>query len=227
MEDGRQIYGWSAAAAVHLYATLGNGEKAVEQLRSHHNNKRFVMPNTQYIEGSPVYECSLVAASSLQYMLLQSWGGTIRVFPAVPQRMEDGGLSPPASGRRVPGQRDPQATARRAGCGLKALRASRARLSRISPAPFQCDHPDKLKDLGGGVYELAIKKGEVGGALPGRARAGGATVRSGRPEAECVGLEIAHLPINVHPAGIRLGGISQKDDGDLADNGQVGCDSWA
>jgi alpha-L-fucosidase 2 len=84
VEDGKQIYGWSSAAAASIYATMGDGEKAIEKLRAHHNNKRFVMPNSMYIEGSPVIECALVAARSLEDMLIQSWGDCIRIFPAVP-----------------------------------------------------------------------------------------------------------------------------------------------
>ena len=47
-------------------------------------DKRFVRPNTMYIEGSPVIECSIILNRSLQDMLLQSWGDKINVFPAVP-----------------------------------------------------------------------------------------------------------------------------------------------
>ena len=89
VEDGKQIYGWSSAAAASLYATMGDGEKAVEQLRKHHNNQRFVMPNTMYIEGSPVIECSFIAARSLEDMLIQSWGDCIRIFPAVPEEWRE------------------------------------------------------------------------------------------------------------------------------------------
>jgi len=89
VENGKQIYGWSSAAAASMYATMGDGEKAIEKLRAHHDNKRFVMPNTMYIEGSPVIECSLVAARSLMDMLIQSWGDGIRIFPAVPTEWED------------------------------------------------------------------------------------------------------------------------------------------
>ncbi|MDR1925829.1 MAG: hypothetical protein LBQ66_15795, partial [Planctomycetaceae bacterium] len=89
VENAKQIYGWSLAAASALYSCLGDGENALRCLKAHHNAKRFVMPNTQYIEGSPVIECSLVAAESLQEMLIQSWGGVIRVFPAVPDEWKD------------------------------------------------------------------------------------------------------------------------------------------
>jgi alpha-L-fucosidase 2 len=68
---------------------MGNGDKALERLLAHHNNKRFVMPNTMYIEGSPVIECSLFAAKALQDMLLQSWGDKIRVFPAIPSEWKE------------------------------------------------------------------------------------------------------------------------------------------
>ncbi|MDD2598435.1 MAG: alpha-L-fucosidase [Kiritimatiellae bacterium] len=89
VDGGKQIFGWSSAAAASLYASMGDGEKAVEHLRAHHNNRKFVMPNTMYIEGSPVIECSLVAATSLQDMLLQSWGDRIRIFPAVPSEWKE------------------------------------------------------------------------------------------------------------------------------------------
>ena len=89
VEDGKQIYGWSSAAAASIYASMGDGEKAIAKLREHHDNKRFVMPNTMYIEGSPVIECSLMAARSLEDMLIQSWGDCIRIFPAVPEEWKE------------------------------------------------------------------------------------------------------------------------------------------
>jgi hypothetical protein len=67
-----------------LYATLGDGDNAIKQIHGHMADKRFVRPNTMYIEGSPVIECSIVLNRSLQDMLLQSWGNKIAVFPAIP-----------------------------------------------------------------------------------------------------------------------------------------------
>ncbi|MDR2761742.1 MAG: hypothetical protein LBB88_03975 [Planctomycetaceae bacterium] len=89
VEKSREIFGWSFAAAAAIYSTLGDGENALRCLRGHHNSKRFVMPNAQYIEGSPVVECGLVAVQSLQEMLLQSWGEVIRIFPAVSAEWKD------------------------------------------------------------------------------------------------------------------------------------------
>jgi len=81
----RGINGWSRAAAASLYATLGDGDNAIKQIHGHMADKRFVRPNTMYIEGSPVIECSIVLNRSLQDMLVQSWGNKIAVFPAIPK----------------------------------------------------------------------------------------------------------------------------------------------
>ena len=81
----RGINGWSRAAAASLYSTIGDGENSIKQIHQHMADKRFVRPNTMYIEGSPVLECSIVLNRSLQDMLLQSWGNKIEVFPAIPK----------------------------------------------------------------------------------------------------------------------------------------------
>ncbi len=86
---GKGINGWSRAAASSLYSSMGNGEEALLNLHRHLDDQRFVMPNAMYIEGAPVIECAFVAAKSLQDMLLQSWGGKIRIFPAVPMEWKD------------------------------------------------------------------------------------------------------------------------------------------
>ncbi len=86
---GRGLKAWSRAAAVSLYAGMGDGDKCLENLHRHHDDGRYVMPNGMYIEGAPVIECALVAGRSLQDMLLQSWGDKIRVFPAVPGKWKE------------------------------------------------------------------------------------------------------------------------------------------
>ena len=159
VDNGKQIWGWSAAASAHLYAIMGDGNNAVKQLRSHHNNKHFVMPNTQYIEGSPVYECSLVAASSLQYMLLQSWGGTIRVFPSVPDEWKTASFQ----NLRAEGAFLVSAIRkddRTAWVRVESLAGEPCRLKPNFTGPFECDRPASLKDLGNGVYGIDLRKGE-------------------------------------------------------------------
>jgi hypothetical protein len=46
VDGSRGINGWSRAAAASLYATLGDGEKAIQQIHGHMADKRFVRPNT-------------------------------------------------------------------------------------------------------------------------------------------------------------------------------------
>jgi hypothetical protein len=89
VDEGRQVYGWSRAAAASLYAMLAEGDSAIAQIHGHMADKRFVRPNTMYIEGSPVNECSIILGRSLQDMLLQSHNNLIRIFPAVPTHWDD------------------------------------------------------------------------------------------------------------------------------------------
>ena len=103
VDNGREVFGWSRAAAASLYATLGDGDNAIDQIHRHMADARFVRPNTQYIEGDPVIECSIVLDRSLQDMLLQSWGNKINVFPAVPKAW-DAAVSTTSRRRRLPGQ---------------------------------------------------------------------------------------------------------------------------
>lgn len=42
-----------------------------------------------YMESGPVIETPLSGAQCIHDMLLQSWGGKIRVFPAVPSQWKD------------------------------------------------------------------------------------------------------------------------------------------
>jgi hypothetical protein len=81
-----EFAGWTFAAAAGMRACLGDGPEALRLLRFFLDG--FVYPNTMYSEGhagrTPTIETPFLACRSLQEMLLQSWGGTIRVFPAVP-----------------------------------------------------------------------------------------------------------------------------------------------
>lgn len=76
--------GYSFTGACAMYATLGDGDRAIGLLD---NLLKRVRPNTLYTEGdNQVIETPLSAVESIDYLLLQSWGGTIRPFPAVPSR---------------------------------------------------------------------------------------------------------------------------------------------
>ena len=79
-----EVNPWSRAGAASLYAALGDGGNANDMLQRHITDTRAVRPNTMYIEGSPVIECSIIVARSVQDMLLQSHDDLLRIFPAVP-----------------------------------------------------------------------------------------------------------------------------------------------
>ena len=89
---GNAGYSFSGAAA--MYALIEDGEAAVKYLdsfmRMQEVNPRGAgkfWPTTMYTETSriqPVTETPLSLCDSMQLMLLQSWGDTIRVFPSIP-----------------------------------------------------------------------------------------------------------------------------------------------
>ena len=79
--------GYSSTGASSIAAALGKGNEALDYL-----NKLFdtyLSVNTLYRESGPVIETPLSAAQSIHDMLLQSWGGKLRIFPAVPDLWKD------------------------------------------------------------------------------------------------------------------------------------------
>lgn len=83
----KAFVGYSYTAASCMYATLGDGEQALAKLDK---LLEFCGPNTIYCEGNMmVIETPLSAVESVNYMLLQSWGDTVRVFPAMPKRWKN------------------------------------------------------------------------------------------------------------------------------------------
>lgn len=77
-----KLMGYSYTGGASMAAAIGHGDEALAQLRRLWSD--FLRPNTFYREAGPVIETPLSAAQSIHDMLLQSWGGKIRVFPAVP-----------------------------------------------------------------------------------------------------------------------------------------------
>ena len=85
------VTGYTATGAASMYAWLGDSEKAYHYLDFLIKHKN-VSSTTMYAEGNPVIESPLSFATSIHDMLLQSWGGKIRVFPASPKRWGDVGF---------------------------------------------------------------------------------------------------------------------------------------
>jgi alpha-L-fucosidase 2 len=81
------LQGYSFVGASVISSLLGKGDDAGRYLND--LVRRFVKPNTMYLESGPVIETPLSAAQAVHEMLLQSWGDTIRIFPAVPGAWKD------------------------------------------------------------------------------------------------------------------------------------------
>lgn len=84
------VTGYTATGASSMYACLGDSEKAyyyLDFLIKHKN----ISSTTMYAEvkSNPVIESPLSFATSVHDMLLQSWDGKIRVFPASPNKWKD------------------------------------------------------------------------------------------------------------------------------------------
>ncbi|MFJ8000785.1 glycosyl hydrolase family 95 catalytic domain-containing protein [Streptomyces sp. NPDC096310] len=83
--------GYSYTGAASLYAMAGRGNTALDYLKLFFDpTTRFpCRANTHYTEAGPVIETPLSASQSVHDMVCQSWGGTVRVFPAVPDAWQD------------------------------------------------------------------------------------------------------------------------------------------
>ena len=92
---GKALAGYSFTGGTSLYASLGMGNEAygmLHQFLTGNIGISELLPNTFYVESegrNPVIETPLSAASATLDLLLQSWGGKIRVFPAVPDEWKD------------------------------------------------------------------------------------------------------------------------------------------
>lgn len=76
------ILGFSYTGASLMHSAFGDGNSALDKLNGLFT--KYLRPNTLYKESGPVIETPLSGAQAILEMLLQSWGGKIRVFPAMP-----------------------------------------------------------------------------------------------------------------------------------------------
>jgi hypothetical protein len=81
------LQGYTFTGAASICAQLRRGDDAAFYLGE--LLRRFVQPNTMYKESGPVIETPLSGSQTIHDMLCQSWGGVIRVFPAVPASWPD------------------------------------------------------------------------------------------------------------------------------------------
>jgi alpha-L-fucosidase 2 len=84
--DPKALKGYSYTGASSISAAIGNGNNALKYLKDLNS---FILPNGLYTESGPTFETPLSAAQCIQDMLLQSWGGKVRIFPARPSEWKD------------------------------------------------------------------------------------------------------------------------------------------
>jgi hypothetical protein len=87
--DAALFRGYSFTGGASMHALLGEGDSAWNRLNRYLDAPRYVEPNTFYAEAGPVIETPLSAATSIQELFLQDWGGALRVFPAIPAAWSD------------------------------------------------------------------------------------------------------------------------------------------
>ena len=163
------ILGYTYTGASSLYAAFGEGDKALEKLNGLF--ARTLRPNTMYMESGPVIETPLSGAQCIHDMLLQSWGGKIRVFPAVPSQWGDvqfEDLRTEGAFLVSAGRKDGKTTCIR----IKSLAGEPCILRTDMVKPIVKLGHATLTPTGKREYSLDLKKGETvvltteGGAIP-------------------------------------------------------------
>jgi hypothetical protein len=92
---GKGLAGYSFTGGAALYAALGMGDPAYDMLHAFLNGNIGIsqlLPNTLYVEAggkNPVLETPHSGASAMMDLALQSWGGKVRIFPAMPTAWKD------------------------------------------------------------------------------------------------------------------------------------------
>lgn len=153
--------GYSYTGASSLFSAFRRGNEALKHLEPLKNT---VSPSTMYCEIGPWAQCiesPLSGAQSIHDMLLQSWGDTIRVFPAAP----DAWAEITFHDMRAEGAFLVSAVRE---CGrtrwirVKSLAGEPCRIMPGMDAEVRVlgDRPLALTAVGRGVYTLDLRQGE-------------------------------------------------------------------
>ena len=89
---GKADSGFTLAAGSCMYSSMNRGDDALACLQALVTGPTSIgriMPNTMYAESGQNIETPLAAAQAFHDMVLQSWGETLRVFPAVPSEWKN------------------------------------------------------------------------------------------------------------------------------------------
>jgi hypothetical protein len=165
------LRGYSYTGASSISASLGRGDDAVKYLEMFvdggGNGRYPCLPNTMYAEAGPVIETPLSGARSLQDILLQSWGGMVRVFPAVPDSWKDATIAD----MRTEGAF--LVTAVKTGGQTRLIKIKseaseplRVKTDMHKPTASVDGKAIELKATAPGLYEIPLQKGQTVVILP-------------------------------------------------------------
>lgn len=165
--NGSGLAGYSYTGAASLYAYLGNGDKAYDKIY-HFLNKpigiSLLLSNTLYVESggkNPVIETPLSAATAITEMLLQGWGGNIRLFPAIPSAWKDCSFNK----LRAEGGFVVSAAKKNGKLDWVTITSEAGRPCKVYLPEWEnvvaSDSKIKVSSLGHGYYEVSLGKGET------------------------------------------------------------------
>jgi alpha-L-fucosidase 2 len=162
LEPAHRGYSYSGSGSI--AARMFRGDEAYDYfVKMFDTTKRYpVLENTMYLEAGPVVETPLSGAQTIHDFLLQSWGGVIRVFPAVPSVWKDavldrhsaeGGFD--VTARRADGKTQFVLVRSRAGEPLVLRHGISGEVTVRTPS----GGPVKYRDRGDGTLEIELRKG--------------------------------------------------------------------
>ncbi|WP_439663723.1 glycosyl hydrolase family 95 catalytic domain-containing protein [Lentzea sp. HUAS TT2] len=159
LEPAHRGYSYSGSGSI--AARMFRGDEAYAYfVKMFDTTKRFpVLENTMYTEAGPVVETPLSGAQTIHDFVCQSWGGVVRVFPAVPSAWPDvviadhsaeGGFS--VTARRVQGRTEFVLVRSRAGEPLVLRHGIEGPVSVVAPVRYH--------DRGDGTLEIPLRRGQ-------------------------------------------------------------------
>jgi len=154
--DWEVLTGFTLTLLSLMSSTIGKGDEALKHLNSFIDyNTDIVYPNGLYGESGPCLESPLSAAQAILEMLIQSWGDTIGIFPATPKQWTDISFE----NIRAKGAFLVSASRKDGITQFVKIKSLAGQDCKIK-LDYKPHVSEKIKGLGGGVYKLAISKGD-------------------------------------------------------------------
>ena len=162
---GNADSGFTLAVGSSFYSTMRDGNNAFACLNDLLNSPTGMgklMSNTMYVESGQNIETPLAAAQAFHDILLQSWGGRLRIFPAVPDSWRNLVFhNLRAEGSFLVSARMENGAV--AWVRVKSLHGEHCILHcrfEGTPLAFAQSEPIELRSIGDDLYELMLRRGQ-------------------------------------------------------------------